>query len=101
MTVEKVLNGSLSALLAAMLVLLGPAPAYAINLDQAKSQGMVCELPTGYLKPTGSANAAVRKMVQDINARRKAEYTRSANENNVKPEQVGILTAKKLAPKCR
>lgn len=74
--------------------------AYAMNLDQAKSQGMVCELPTGYLKPTTSATADVKAMVKDINTKRKAEYKRIAKQHKVTVEQVGQLTAQKLQPKC-
>lgn len=75
--------------------------AYAASLDQAKSQGMVCEQPTGYLRATGSATGDVKAMVQDINAKRKAEYSRIAGEHGVSPDQVGKLTAQKLNPKCR
>ncbi|HSH43809.1 MAG TPA: YdbL family protein [Arenicellales bacterium] len=75
--------------------------AFAADLDQAKQRGMVCELPTGYLKALGSATPDVRAMVNDINARRKQEYARIANEHGVTPEQVGKLTAQKLTPKCQ
>lgn len=98
MIVNRILNTFASFFVAVTLLI--PVPAHAINLGDAKNQGLVCELPTGYLKPTGSATAEVKKLVQNINAKRKAEYTRIANENNVKPEQVGILTGKKLGPKC-
>jgi uncharacterized protein YdbL (DUF1318 family) len=84
-----------------LVLVLALAPAHAANLEQAKNQGMVCELPTGYLRATGSATPDIQNMVKNINAKRKAEYTRIANENNVKPEDVGVLTAKKLEPKCK
>ncbi|MBS1270631.1 MAG: hypothetical protein MAG794_01589 [Gammaproteobacteria bacterium] len=73
---------------------------HAVNVGQAKQQGMACELPTGYLQARNNATPEVKAMVVDINAKRKAEYTRIANENGVKPENVGLLTAKKLGPKC-
>jgi uncharacterized protein YdbL (DUF1318 family) len=75
--------------------------AHAANLDQAKQQGMVCELPTGYLKPTGTATPDVKAMVNDINTKRKAEYERIAKQHNVAAQAVGVLTAKKLEPKCK
>jgi len=75
--------------------------AFAADLGQAKDRGMVCELPTGYLKALGSATPDVRAMVNDINARRKQEYARIAQEHGVTPEQVGKLTAQKLTPKCQ
>ena len=75
--------------------------ANALNLDQAKNQGMVCELPTGYLQATGTATPDVRKMIDDINKKRRAEYKRIAEQHGVTPEQVGKLTAQKLQPKCK
>ncbi len=91
---------TLALALAASLVLL-PLAAHAINLDQAKNQAMVCEQPNGYLKPTGSATPEVSNLVKDINSKRKAEYARIAEEHGVTAEEVGILTAKKLEPKCK
>jgi len=90
-----------AGLAAATYFALGAPGAHAASLDQAKSQGMVCELPTGYLKATGSATGDVQALVKEINAGRKAEYSRIANEHGVTPEQVGKLTARKLQPKCR
>jgi len=84
-----------------LLALLALPGAFAANLDQAKQRGMVCELPTGYLKATNSATADVQAMVNNINAKRKQEYSRIANEHGVTPEQVGKLTAQKLEPKCQ
>jgi len=85
----------------AVMLALSLSTAHAINLDQAKNQGMVCELPTGYLKATANATPEVSKMVNDINARRRAEYKRIAEQHGVTSEQVGKLTAQKLKPKCQ
>lgn len=95
-------SNTLAGLMMSSALILGATgPAYAVNLDQAKSAGMVCELPTGYLQPTGSATPEVKNMVKDINGKRQAEYARIAKEHKVKPEDVGVLTAKKLEPKCK
>lgn len=90
----------LAVLAAGALFALSFPGAHAASLDQAKSQGQVCELPTGYLRAAGGASGEVSAMVRDINAKRKAEYSRIANEHGVTPEQVGKLTAQKLNPKC-
>ena len=96
------LMSSVVSTLAALALVLGLSPAaHAASLDQAKKQGMVCEMPTGYLKATGGATGDVKEMVQDINAKREAEYTRIAEENGVRPDQVGKLTAQKLQPRCQ
>lgn len=93
---------SLSGVIAitAILILWG-LPAQAIGLDQAKQQGMVCELSTGYLQATASATRDARALVDRINAKRQAEYRRIANEHGITTEQVGRMTAEKLSPKCR
>lgn len=87
--------------LALLLTLLSMPAAFAITLDQAKQQGMVCELPTGYLKATSGATADVERLINTINSKRKQEYARIAGEHGVTPEQVGKLTAQKLSPRCK
>lgn len=94
-------NSLVPALTLALCLALPLAAVHAANLEQAKKQGTVCELPTGYLKPTGGATPDVKAMVNDINAKRKAEYERIAKQHKVTPEQVGQLTAQKLEPKCQ
>lgn len=101
MTIKRFANTLIKLSALGALLVLALTPVRAADLDQAKNQGMVCELPTGYLQSTGSATPEVREMVNNINAKRKVEYTRIANENNVKPEEVGILTGKKLQPRCQ
>jgi len=94
-------NSLVPSLTLGLFLALSLTTAHAANLDQAKQQGLVCELPTGYLKPTGAATPDVKAMVNDINAKRKAEYTRIAKEHKVSAQDVGVLTAKKLEPKCK
>lgn len=84
-----------------LLTILSIPAAFAITLDQAKQQGMVCELPTGYLQATSGATADVDRLVNTINSKRKQEYARIAGEHGVTPEQVGKLTAQKLSPRCK
>ena len=84
-----------------LLAALAVPGAFATNLDEAKKNGMVCEMPTGYLKATARATADVKSMVANINSKRQQEYARIANEHGVTPEQVGKLTAQKLSPKCQ
>lgn len=100
MSTEKLTKTIRNSLLLGVLLVFPITGAHAASLAQAKSQGMVCELPTGYLAPTGKATDDVKAMVKDINQKRKAEYTRIANAHKVTVEQVGKLTAQKLAPKC-
>lgn len=97
---SKTRSASLILAIAAAL-LLGAAVAQAADLDQAKRQGMVCELPTGYLRATTGSSGDIRAMVDRINAKRREEYSRIADEHGITPQQVGKMTAKKLSPRCR
>jgi len=71
-------------------------PASALNLGQAKSQGLVKETASGYLvaaKPSGEVNALVSK----INAGRKAEYQRIAKKRGVPLSAVEQQVGQKLS----
>ncbi len=70
-------------------------PASALNLSQAKSQGLVKETASGYLvaaKPSAEVNALVSK----INAGRKAEYQRIADKRGTPLSAVEQQAGKKL-----
>ena len=58
-------------------------PAY----QAARTAGQVGEKMDGYLGLVGSANAAVDKMVKDLNIKRKAVYTSSASSSGVSVEE--------------
>ena len=70
-------------------------PASALDLAQARAQGLVKETPSGYLtvvKPSGEVN----KLVKNINAGRKAEYQRIAKKNGTPLATVEQLAGKRL-----
>ena len=73
--------------------------AWALNLSQAKNSGLVGETPSGYLAAVASPNAATKKLVQDINARRKAQYKKIAAQNNTSMQAVESLAGKKAISK--
>ena len=84
------------ALPALLLLCLVALPAAAMSLDQAKSQGLVGEQPSGYLgivAPPGSRE--VRDLVENVNLRRKDEYERIAARNGIAIEQVEQLAGKR------
>lgn len=65
----------------ALLALLA-LPAWALDLDEAKSSGLVGETNSGYLgavKPSAEVNA----LVADINAQRRAHYRKIAVDNDI------------------
>lgn len=65
-------------------------------IDAAKVSGEVGERPDGYLGLVeSSVTPAVRRRVDEINARRRALYERLARERGATVEQVGFLTGEK------
>lgn len=89
-----------TALLILALLLGTASGAQAIDLDQAKSQGLVGETMEGYLGVVDdAAPEAVQTLVEEINARRRAEYRRIAEENGIDVAQVEALAAKKAIEK--
>lgn len=84
-----------------LLLLLGVS-AFAADLDQAKSRGLVGERADGYLGLVDeSAPADVRSMVADVNAKRRSEYQRIAANNDLELAQVEALAGKKAIEKTR
>lgn len=85
------------------LLLLGAAGAvHAIELDEAKSAGLVGETLEGYLAVVdGSQSPEVAALVEDVNARRRAEYERIARDNGIDLYKVEALAAKKAIDKTR
>ncbi len=70
-------------------------PASALNLSEAKAQGLVQETASGYLvavKPSDEVNALVSK----INEGRKAEYQRIADKRGTPLSAVEQQAGKKL-----
>lgn len=72
------------------------APAFALDLQQAKQQGLVGEQLNGYVGVVASGNAEASALVADINAKRKQEYERISKENGQPVNIVEKLAAEKL-----
>ena len=81
---------------------LAAAPAFAAELDEAKADGLIGERADGYLGlvDTG-APADVVDLVAEINDKRKAEYERIAEANDLSLEQVQALAGKKAIDRTR
>ena len=74
--------------------------AWAISLDDAKNQGLVGEDSSGYLGLVVQ-NAEAKAVVDDINAKRKAQYLKLAKKNNLSRSQVEALAAAKTIEKTQ
>ena len=94
------------ALSAAALALTGLAtPAFAQRdpaYEAARSSGKVGEKPDGYLGVVGGGDASVRKLVDDLNIKRRALYAQKAQAANATLEEyaltAGCLAIARTAP---
>jgi uncharacterized protein YdbL (DUF1318 family) len=66
-------------------------------IEQAKAQGVIGELSTGYLGivDASKASADLRRRVDEVNAGRLQAYTDIANKNGQTVQTVGQLAAEK------
>ena len=88
---------TLGLTLAAALMLASPAsaqrdPAY----QAARSQGLIGEQPDGYLGFVTTPSPEIRRMVEDLNIRRRAAYTERAAAANATVEQFAFTSGCRL-----
>jgi len=82
-------------------LLLTAQPIFAIDLQTAKSQGLVGETPSGYLAAVKSPSPEVSALVESINAQRKQKFQEIAARNNTSLQAVEQLAGKKAIEKSR
>lgn len=84
------------------LLALGTGGATAGPLEDAKAAGLVGERPDGYLGVVPKeAPLEVVRMVEEINAKRRAAYAEIATQNNTSTDAVAVLTAEKLYQRAK
>jgi uncharacterized protein YdbL (DUF1318 family) len=74
--------------------------AWAISLDDAKQQGLVGEMPNGYLGVVVNS-AEAKNLVATVNEKRKNIYINLARKNKLTVEQVTTLAGKKSFSKTK
>ncbi len=70
----------------------------ALDLQTAKTQGLVGETASGYLAPV-KATAETRQLANDINGKRKHHYQKIAKSNNTPLNTVEQMAGKKAIAK--
>lgn len=75
--------------------------AYAIDLQTAKSQGLVGEVSSGYLEAVETPTAEIKVLLTEINGKRKAKYQEIATRNNISLKDVEQLAGKKAIEKSK
>ena len=78
-------------LVTTLLLVFALQSAWAIDLHSAKDQGLVGEANTGFLAAVKQpASAEVRALIADVNAKRRAQFERTARSTGATPEQVRV-----------
>ena len=84
--------------LAVVFTLVFSMAVFAIDLHDAKQQGLVGETETGYLEAVKTSKEAIA-VVEEINDQRREEYQRIASKNNIPIAAVEALAGKKAIEK--
>ncbi|MBO6636024.1 YdbL family protein [Parvibaculum sp.] len=97
----RITNRTRLPLLVFFLSLLFAAPAFAVDLDSAKAQGLVGEKLSGYVGiVTKAPSPELKAMVDEINLRRRASYQEIASKTaGASLNAVEKLAAEKLIKK--
>ena len=69
---------------------------WAMDLDSARSKGLVKELPTGYIE---AVDPSAKSLATEINGKRKAAYEAIAQKSGVDAAIVGQQAAQKIQEK--
>jgi uncharacterized protein len=95
MNLKGILQRSLGVLLLSLSMAM---PAFALDLGEAKSGGLVGETSSGYLAAVKSS-AEVDALVASINSKRKAQYQKIAQKNNISLQAVEVRAGQKAIEK--
>lgn len=72
--------------------------AQATDLDSARADKSITELPSGYIKANKDS---VKAFADEVNAKRKQTYEEIAKKNGIPVEQVASQAAKKIEEKMK
>jgi uncharacterized protein len=95
MNLKGILQRSLGVLLLSLSMAM---PAFSLDLGEAKSGGLVGETSSGYLAAVKSS-AEVDALVASINSKRKAQYQKIAQKNNISLQAVEVRAGQKAIEK--
>jgi uncharacterized protein YdbL (DUF1318 family) len=90
-------TGLVVLLLLTLSLALAPAAAVALDLDEARARGIVGEQTDGYVGLVkGQGDEEARRLVAEVNAKRRAAYEKIAREQGTAVEAVAALAGQKL-----
>jgi len=70
--------------------------AFAADLDTLRARGVIAERYDGYVEVRKGGDGEAKKLVEEVNAKRRALYRKRADNQGVPVEQVGRVYAKQL-----
>ncbi|AXF58978.1 MULTISPECIES: YdbL family protein [Leclercia] len=76
------------------------APAFALTLNEARTEGRVGETLSGYIAPR-SQDRETLALVEQINKARAESYQRLADSNNLPVDEVAKMAGNKLVARAR
>jgi len=76
-------------------------PAFSIDLQTAKTQGLVGETANGYLQPVITPSPAIKSLISSVNAQRKSKYQEIASRNKTSLQAVEKLAGRKAIEKTK
>lgn len=74
--------------------------AWALTLNEARTQGRVGETLNGYLVAL-QTDAETQALVSEINKARNASYQQVAESNNIPPDEVAKMAGQKLVARAK
>ena len=78
------------------------AMAWALDIDNAKDQGLIGETKSGYISAVSkNPSAEIKSFVAEINTKRKAKYAAIAKKRGIPLKNVEQLAAKKAVEKTK
>jgi uncharacterized protein YdbL (DUF1318 family) len=97
---NNITNKFLKKLTCGLLVSTMAFSAWAISLGDAKQQGLVGEMPNGYLGMVVN-NDETKSLVASVNEKRKSIYMKLARKNKITMQQVTALAGEKSFAKTQ
>ncbi|MCI5122173.1 MAG: DUF1318 domain-containing protein [Candidatus Electrothrix sp. AUS4] len=88
------MKNTITLFLVCLFALLLCQPIFALELQDAKAQGLVGETPTGYLDVV-KASPDAQQLIKDINAKRKTHYQEIAKKNKTPLDTVEKMAGEK------
>lgn len=83
----------------ALIAALGTTPALAADLDSLRASGVIAERYDGFVEIRESGSAEARRIVDEVNAKRREIYKERAEAQDVPVDQVGRVYAKQILEK--